>query len=927
LQDIVINEIMYDPISGASEDQYVELHNRGFNPVNLGGWRFVDGIRFTFPMNTTLPADGYLVVAKNSSHLLTNYAGLTSANLIGDFDGQLAHGGEHLALAAPETILSTNATTLVVTTNTFYVVVEEVTYVGGGHWGAWSAGGGSSLELVDAHSDNRAAANWADSDETGKAPWSLVETTGVLDLGSGTADRLQVMLLGQGEALLDDVEVLVAGANRVPNPGFESGTTGWIFGGTHSKSSWETNSGYNSDHSLHLRASDRGDNAANRVSAQLTAAIPAGSTATLRAKVRWLRGHPEILLRLKGNWLEAFGHLSVPANLGTPGAPNSQARPNTGPAIGDVAHRPVLPQPNQSIRVTARVSDPDGVPSVTLKYRLDPAATVLSVPMVDDGTGGDALAGDGVFTGLIPGQAPGTLVAFHLEALDGFVPGASTQFPSDAPQRECLVRVGEIQPPGAFGAYRLWLTTATVATWAGREKLSNENLDGTFVYGDHRVIYNAGAHYSGSPYTTPGYTSPVGALCGYDIIFPADDPFLGSTHMVLDWPVRDDTDQREQLMFWFLEQYGLPNMYRRYVIMFVNGVRRGTIYDDVQQPNGETVEEWFSDDSEGALVKPDCWDEFSDAGDRETNCLDLDALELYLTTGGVKKLARYRWIWRPRAIHGTANDYSDLFHLVDAANAPTNGYLSAMEELADMEHWMRTFAMNDLASYWDAFGNPNAKNTFLYKPTHGTWKLMCWDMDVGLGVFNDPVNDPLFPVLNDTSMNRVYANPAWLRLYWCALSEGVNGFFQTGPGRPIDTLLDAKYAAFQASGLSLNNPAAIKSWISQRRAFLLTQLNSVSATFNVTGTNSFSTNRNLVSLTGTAPVTVHTITVNGAVYWPTWTTVNAWRLLIPVTAGTSVLNLAGLDRFGNVVSNATRAITVNYTGADELAEDNVVFNE
>ena len=131
--------------------------------------------------------------------------------------------------------------------------------------------------------------------------------------------------------------------------------------------------------------------------------------------------------------------------------------------------------------------------------------------------------------------------------------------------------MGEIQPPGAFGAYRLWLTAATVATWAGREKLSNENLDGTFVYGDHRVIYNAGAHYSGSPYTTPGYTSPVGALCGYDIIFPADDPFLGSTHMVLDWPVRDDTDQREQLMFWFLEQYGLPNMYRRYVIMFVNG--------------------------------------------------------------------------------------------------------------------------------------------------------------------------------------------------------------------------------------------------------------------------------------------------------------------------------------------------------------------
>ncbi len=927
VQDIVINEIMYNPISGDGDDQYVELYNRGANPVNLGGWRFSDGITFTFPPESTIPAGGYLVVAKNASRLLTNYPGLTTANVLGAFVGQLAHGGEHLALAAPETILSTNATTLTVTTNLFYVVVDEVSYVDGGHWGNWSDGGGSSLELIDAHSDNRAGANWADSDETAKAAWTVVETTGVLDLGSGTADRLQVLLLGQGEALVDDVEVLVSGVNRVPNPGFESGTTGWIFGGTHSKSGWETNSGYNSAHSLHLRASDRGDNAANRVSALLSAAVAPGSTATIRAKVRWLRGHPEILFRLKGNWLEAFGRLSVPPNLGSPGAPNSQARANTGPVFREVSHRPVLPQPNQSIRVTARVSDPDGVQSVILKYRLDPDTTLLSAPMVDDGTGGDALAGDGIFTGIIPGQPSGKLVAFHLEAIDGFVPGATARFPSDAPVRACLVRVGETEPAGAFGAYRLWLTAATVATWTGREKLSNENLDGTFVAGNHRVIYNVGAHYSGSPYTTPTYTSPVGALCGYDIIFPEDDSFLGSAHMVLDWPIRDDTDQREQLMFWFLEQYGLPNMYRRYVIMFVNGARRGTIYDDVQQPNGETVEEWFSEDSEGTLLKPDCWDEFSENADRETSCIDLNALELYTTTGGVKKVARYRWIWRPRALHGTANNYTDLFNLVDAANAPASGYSSAMEELADLEHWMRTFAMNDLASYWDAFGNPNAKNTFLYKPTKGTWKLMCWDMDVGLGVFNDPVNDPLFPTLNDTAMNRVYANPAWVRLYWCALSEGVNGFFQTGPGRPIDALLDAKFAAFQASGIALNNPSGIKNWISQRRAFLLTQLGSVSAAFNVTGANSLTTNRNLVSLTGTAPVTVHTILVNGLRYQPTWTSVNAWRLLLPVPAGTTVLEITGLDRSGQVVSNATGTVTVHYTGADELAEENVVINE
>src|SRR6185503_14461745 len=160
--------------------------------------------------------------------------------------------------------------------------------------------------------------------------------------------------------------------------------------------------------------------AANHLRTTLSSAVAAGATATLRARVRWLRGTPEILLRLKGNYLEAFGRLSVPANLGTPGAVNSAVRANIGPSIVDVSHRPVLPQAGQPVRVAARVSDPDLVTSVNLKYRIDPDATLATVPMVNDGTGADALAGDGVYTGLIPAQANGKLIAFRVEATDGF---------------------------------------------------------------------------------------------------------------------------------------------------------------------------------------------------------------------------------------------------------------------------------------------------------------------------------------------------------------------------------------------------------------------------------------------------------------------------------------------------------------------------
>src|SRR5262249_31152502 len=46
--DIVINELMYDPISGNDDDQYVELYNRSAKTINLGGWELSDAVSFTF---------------------------------------------------------------------------------------------------------------------------------------------------------------------------------------------------------------------------------------------------------------------------------------------------------------------------------------------------------------------------------------------------------------------------------------------------------------------------------------------------------------------------------------------------------------------------------------------------------------------------------------------------------------------------------------------------------------------------------------------------------------------------------------------------------------------------------------------------------------------------------------------------------------
>src|SRR5882724_11726267 len=123
------------------------------------------------------------------------------------------------------------------------------------------------------------------------------------------------------------------------------------------------------------------------------------------------------------------------SNLGTLGVLNSCYVTNAPPSITSVQHSPILPAAGQPIVVTARVHDPDGLASVSLNYRLDPSASYTTLAMKDDGTGGDAVAGDGIYSATIPGQTSGTMLAFYVQATDQFAPATTSKFPNDAPVR------------------------------------------------------------------------------------------------------------------------------------------------------------------------------------------------------------------------------------------------------------------------------------------------------------------------------------------------------------------------------------------------------------------------------------------------------------------------------------------------------------
>ena len=936
---LMINELMFNPL-GMPEDQYVELYNGGDGSVSLAGWELTGFGGYRFPADAVIGPKDYMVVACNATNLFSHHASVLDADhLYGDgWAGRLSSSGERVRLRRPVVTAREDGDDIDYSTN--YVTVDEVTYAGGGQWGLWCNQGGSSLELRDPRADHRRADNWADSDETAKAGWITVEATGLVEAGqvykNQPVDDIQVILLGEDECLVDDVEVSVApgGPNLVANPGFENGLEGWVFQGDHSRSRLETSEGFQSARSLHVRAGARGDTGANRARGALASPVVPGQTVTLRARVRWLCGWPEIVLRLRGNYLEASARFEPSAGLGTPGRRNSRAVSNAGPAIDEAAHWPVLPGAGEAVVVTARLDDPDGVAGARLNYRLDPATQFSSVPMTDDGAGGDDVAGDGIYSATLPGQPAGVLAAFHVEAWDNASPSVTNRFPREAPERECLARFGDPRVASHFGTYRFWMTQKAFEAWTAREVLSNERIEGAFVYGDCRVVYAAGGRYAGSP-NHQNFDSPAGKPCHYSFDLPAGDQLLGSPnlnkiHAPGNAPFDDPTIQTEQTAYWIARQIGLPANYKRYVVLFVNGARRGTLMEDTQVPSRQVLSEWFPGGSEGPLFKLQPWYEFDNTTSGRMDFTNVSGctLNCFSRTGGLKDQARYRWHFLPRAAEHTANDYSEVFDLIDAFNTPTNGpYGLNLERLVDVEQWMRTFAVQHAAGNWDCFGGLAGQNTYAFKSAVAPWRLLIWDFEVVLGnSFSDgPAGDDLFksnPA--DPMLARLYRHLPARRAYWRAIKEIVEGPLVASRVNPV---LDAKYAVFSAEGLGVADPAGVKAWLAARRVYLSNCLQAVSTPFWVDAPDSFTTSNNLLTLAGSAPVEARSVRINGVEYPTEWTSETNWRVRVALSARSNYLAVVGFDRTNRALYSCQRALRAYYEGPLLSPTGRVVINE
>ncbi len=493
-QSIVINEIHYDEDDPTVHSEYIELHNPGTQPVDLSGCYFSEGISLTFPAGTQVAGGGFVVVCEDPAVLQSKWAvagaGVFNwnAGVVPPRYGRLKNGGDTI------TLRSVGGTTL-----------DTVTYGRGFPWPTVGDPPNYSIELLNPALDNDLGGHWRRSDAVGggspavnyiplgSAGWRYRKATSepssptpAWRAGGFVEDATWLTSaggapFGYGETvdtLLTDMQPDPGAVPPVPGysgiylrhtfqiagpvPGVlrlrvfnDDGFVAWINGTEVARFgppagvevAFNDFAGRNHEHQT---ADVITITAPNAILNTGSPGAPAQNVLTIHA----------LNTNFSSSDFYLDAELAFPGSgssaAPTPRAPNSVLAANAPPAVRQVAHTPVVPLPlpewppsGQPVRITARITDPQGMGAVSLAWQVvepgdyikinDPRYNApgswTTVPMTDDGTNGDPTANDGDFAALIPAsvQQHRRLIRYRITAADAA--GATVTVPyADDPQ-------------------------------------------------------------------------------------------------------------------------------------------------------------------------------------------------------------------------------------------------------------------------------------------------------------------------------------------------------------------------------------------------------------------------------------------------------------------------------------------------------------
>jgi hypothetical protein len=160
--NIVISEIMYNPLGTSEDGEWIELMNISAATVDLSNLTFA-GIDYTFPLGFTLAPNTRVVVVKNQAEFATLY-NTTGLNIApGDFlTSSLSNSGEQITLI-----------------DALGVDARRITYNDKDPWPTSPDGDGYSIVLIspETNPDHSVPTNWRASAVSGGTPGRGNNTT------------------------------------------------------------------------------------------------------------------------------------------------------------------------------------------------------------------------------------------------------------------------------------------------------------------------------------------------------------------------------------------------------------------------------------------------------------------------------------------------------------------------------------------------------------------------------------------------------------------------------------------------------------------------------------------------------------------------------------------------------------------------------
>ncbi len=883
--DIVINELMVEPPSGHRDGEFIELYNKGNSTVDLAGWELDLGVNYTFPGGTTIPAGGYLVIAANLQ--LTSSA-FPAANVVGPYSGNLSNSGERVRLI-----------------DQWGNTADEVHYHTGGDWPSLAAGAGSSLELRHPDMDNSRPTAWADSAESNKSSWqtfSITDQYQRLTTRGSESDHEELHMFGVGDAHLalrnvslsrngSTTNILPGGGETTSHNG--SGSGGWLCQGTHHASDTLGNE-------FHLISSGHGDNKANRCEIDITQ-ISQNDTLTFSCQARWISGKPTLVVY---SWDRSFGgvlHLPVPPNLGTAGSANSAALNAPAPTVSNLKHSPPVPTSSDPVIISANVESATPLSSVNVYHRRDSSAgnaAYQSTAMNDNGTNGDELAGDGVYSAtLTQHQSDNAIVQFYVQAGSA---GGNSIAPGPAPGLPAMWVVDNSNIATNLRTQRFVIAEYdrnSLSTGTGESssrdydfpRLSNQYFNATFISNEKDIFYNSEIRKSGSPWTRDNGNG----LSKAKWKTPGDKRFRGYSKRSIDSDAGGGRAYHGRIIRYWLYLCGHAANENEFVRVIYNG-GSASLREDLEPNANDFLKRNWQDGEKGELYRIDDEWWFDDGWGRAQRNADWG-------WKGTHEPERYHaeWIKRSRE---TEYDYSSFTTWVSKVG--TNSFTrEEIERTTDIDMMAANAVVRGWCDDWDTLTRNRGKNGyFLRRYSDGKWMLIQWDSDLTFGNSGAAFFGNLSGVRNffDKSYVRQRVN------YY--LGKMINEYAATGPR--LQAWFDCEE---DASSSYSSNEGTYTGWHNSRRSRAQSEIgNALNTSFSISG-SSTTTSADTINLSGNSSYRAFAVRVAGhpEAQW-NFSSQTAWSLSgIQLRQGSNVLTVQAIDAEGNVVGSDT--YTVNKT--------------